>query len=719
MSDNAHARVVGCLLDVSGSMRKALEPGQSDERATERLMAVLRTALKVAQAEQRHDPGALVFVGLFGLDTIANPGCPSLVDLCSATEAIVSDGSGTGSGHELLIALSNKENRPQIAKYIQTKLSDDEARILHGHLQRHPRLVSEFVNAIPPPEEWEHKRRQGQMAGQASSTVVIKGIGQSIFGPIGPIWNLAVDSVGLLVGSQAADSIMDRVEEQRVDDSEAIQLARRICNNWLADFASLRPRPVTQIVSQLQRLEEYTNASGENTLLDTLRRYLYGLTPMKDALQQSLAVLHEYPTAKQRVLLLVSDGLSTDGSPLPQVQKLVQDQPEVIIATVYLTAERSTACRRIYDQPCEDWNEGQQVLFKMASKVSIHTHPIPVLATIGWGIPSSGTGALYATVCSAAVLDEFCSILISARFGTADALLRIIGSIHLDKYIDDRHVRTRRRPSDQKYSPTCYAHAAAAVIHMALIRIVGRIGGYPSIRKIRRRILASFREQPGGHYIETVLEAAIEWYPPLQFRKVNEDDARQAVLHRRPVLATFFLSEDGWTVFGEHFDNAENRKRTLTSASMAEYRSAPASGGHAVVLTRCEPNSLTFLNSWGKEWGDEGSFGIEDHKVLELDAEGAQMSFYDVFWVEDDLSDAEKEAFDAKVNKRLREEAMNHPGLLELEARCPNCHQNSLIVDFKGSIRESVCPRCSEAFKPESFHLLQALYARAGLGVVI
>lgn len=157
------------------------------------------------------------------------------------------------------------------------------------------------------------------------------------------------------------------------------------------------------------------------------------------------------------------------------MQELGQEQPEVIIATVYLTAHQSTDNRRIYDQPGKDWNEGQHMLFSLASKVSIHSHPIPVLATIGWKIPSSGVGALYATVCSAAALDEFCFMLVSARFGTMDRLLGIIGNAHLDKYINDRHVRTRRRPSDQGHSLTCYAHAAAVVIHMALIRISGRI----------------------------------------------------------------------------------------------------------------------------------------------------------------------------------------------------------------------------------------------------
>ena len=53
MPDHPPGIVVGCLLDVSGSMCDALETGHSDKRAIERLRAVLRAALKLAQAEQR------------------------------------------------------------------------------------------------------------------------------------------------------------------------------------------------------------------------------------------------------------------------------------------------------------------------------------------------------------------------------------------------------------------------------------------------------------------------------------------------------------------------------------------------------------------------------------------------------------------------------------------------------------------------------------------
>jgi hypothetical protein len=214
-----------------------------------------------------------------------------------------------------------------------------------------------------------------------------------------------------------------------------------------------------------------------------------------------------------------------------------------------------------------------------------------------------------------------------------------------------------------------------------------------------------------------MLRMVTTYYRPLQFRKVDEDGARQAVLHRRPVLTTFYLSKSGWDAFTQHFGSVAASSSVLTRDHMASHRSLPDDGGHAVVLFKCDPHSLTFLNSWGKEWGNKGSFSIEDHTVLELDdaSEATSVCFYDVYWLEEDLTTIEQQAYTLKVDKELYARAEKYPSILELEARCPHCHDNSPIADFTGSIREAVCPRCHESFAPQPGHLVQALYARVGL----
>ena len=157
-----HTGVVGFLLDVSGSMRGALEAGRAEGPVVKRLQAALRAVLKVVKAEQRQLPDARVFVGLFGLDSDADPGCPTQIDLCSVIEALVSDPSGHQSGHDLLVSLAKQNNRAHIEKYIRAKLTDDEARFLYVYLQQEGResQIDEFIAGIPSDETIENPGKQ-------------------------------------------------------------------------------------------------------------------------------------------------------------------------------------------------------------------------------------------------------------------------------------------------------------------------------------------------------------------------------------------------------------------------------------------------------------------------------------------------------------------------------------------------------------------------------
>ncbi|KAL5045930.1 hypothetical protein BDW71DRAFT_214856 [Aspergillus fruticulosus] len=666
-------------------------------RATERFRAVLSTALQLARAEYRYDPHTSMFIGVFGLNCTSNGGPPS-VDLCAVVDELLSSyrDANDQTGHERLVALASQENLAHVAQYIRTKLTEHQARLVHAHLQRHPESIKDFVDAIPTSEELQNTRSTIRNVGGGSGAL-IGGIGGAVV--LGPL--------GCAFGEQWEFVLAPPLAVMK---SDALQLARRICSEWLLDFADFVPLPVAEVVRLLEQLQQPLAAGTEpasSSAFEVLRPYMYGMTPMRDALYRSIAVFGKHTSAEQRTLLLISDGHSTDGDPLPIANDLKSNN--VTMATVYLTDDAGVETHRLYDRAMKGWNKGQLKLFDMATRVSGGSHPIPVLASMQWTVPFSGECALYVHVCSAKMLNQFCELLLSARFGSADALL------------DRKHGGQCRQPSNQGDDGSCYAHAIAAVLHMALRRIRGREHGYPKMEDIRNGILTKFPSKPHGQNTKMVLTEAISWYPPLQFDEVDEKGARQAVLRRRPVLATFRLSESGWTAFCKHFEaTVPTRKTVLTRAHMAAYRSLPDAGGHAVLLTRCDPHSLTFLNSWGRKWGDNGSFTIEDPSVLELDdpAGLAKMRFYDVYWQLGGLTEVERKRYSDYVDRMLQRFAGRHPTLLELEMACPLCKRSAPIADFTGSLREARCPSpdCEGTFEPEPGYLAQALYARAGLG---
>ena len=129
-------------------------------------------------------------------------------------------------------------------------------------------------------------------------------------------------------------------------------------------------------------------------------------------------------------------------------------------------------------------------------------------------------------------------------------------------------------------------------------------------------------------------------------------------------------------------------------------------GGHAVVLIRCDPDCLTFMNSWGTDWADGGFFRVKDQWVLN------KTEFYDVYWTEDDLTDSEKEAFKIEGARRAKEAMEEFPSLKDLVYNCPKCKSGSKIVEFSGNVLEAKCPKCRRQFKPTTEDLLQSLYYR-------
>jgi hypothetical protein len=713
-------------------MRETFEVGRSDKQATDRLDAVIGAALKLARAERGRHGEAHMFIAIFGLKKPENVECPAAADLCQLVDVLLEMEQDDGrDGYELLEGMA-KENDIGYREYIRKKFTVDEARIIYWHLSRHPGDIEEFVQAIP-----RHSYKPSPKVIRTTQTAL----------------PLLVPGPLAFFGTAAIEMAM-KVEDWGVERSKGLRMARKIWSDWWTQVSTINPRPIDDIIDLLQDLKNRPKSSSDSqeqgtaptqtpssdktrgSIYDNLESYIYGLTPLRGAMEACRDILgRDCYTQMQKTLLIVSDGIYTDDDPVTVAESMRGN--DITIAAVYLTSDPAISGRSLYYVEEEQWEPGQKALFSMASRRNCADSPIPVLSPMGWDIPGEGQCALFTSVCSANTLEEFCSMLLSASLGSVDTLVDVVGRVCLDGYVDVFHRKAKKRPSNQK-GGDCYAHATAAVIRMALGRIVG-LPEYPSIGTIRRRILKHFPPKLQGSHPksdsedsnsqrrpsskrwswEEMVETTMSWYG-LHYKRVDEKGARQALVNRRPVLSGFDLSKTQWKTFEDHFDS-ESPKRTtaLTLDDMKQgYDDEMDEEGHAVVLTGCHPHSLTFLNSWGKEWGDGGSFKVESSEVLGS-KQRPQMEFYDVFWYEDELPEEVQEAYRAWSSSKVSKKAGLFPGVYDLEARCPRCHHSSRIGEFEGTIHKVVCPRrdCREDFHPEPGHLLQAIYMRAGLAL--
>jgi hypothetical protein len=79
----------------------------------------------------------------------------------------------------------------------------------------------------------------------------------------------------------------------------------------------------------------------------------------------------------------------------------------VTVATIFLTNQTVEALKSLYDKYMPHWDKGRRTLFNIFTPVYGSTHSIPVLASTGWRIPSSGDCRLYRAVCGTDTLEVF------------------------------------------------------------------------------------------------------------------------------------------------------------------------------------------------------------------------------------------------------------------------------------------------------------------------
>lgn len=370
----------------------------------------------------------------------------------------------------------------------------------------------------------------------------------------------------------------DRYGEM-VRDSEAYRFAIKIVEKHIQKLQVPKPKPVHEVSEMLNRRlkigrqrhttdEDSTEATALHgqiqKLLEPIKPYIFGGTPMYKALNDALAVFVRPSYTK--VLFILSDGEATDEDHYHVAERLRQS--DVTVVTCFLTEEKIVNQRCLFDPTSTVFqDDGKRTLFEMSSvRKNSHT-PVSYLIDAGWELPSSGESRLFIQANSLDVVDEFCRIVVSQLENKSDAVVHLLEKIPLATYINQSNEGFE--PKEQ-VGGTCYANAIAAVFDLAMRRIEGREGGYPDFYDIRRSIISEYGKH--GANTEEVLEKVCRRYR-LHFQQVDETGARQALNKRRPVIATFWLYHEEWTRWKNFYKHTpkEVLKRTDIEGMLKEH----------------------------------------------------------------------------------------------------------------------------------------------------
>ena len=513
------------LLDVSGSMQQAYERDRSHDTSLRRTHAVLTTTAEIVKQEVTHHKRRdYIFTCAFGLRKPT-----ATCDLIPLLEALGE--SRQGAPYDALVELAREARAPHAERWIREHLTELEAALLNHQLRLDRSLIRGLIERLPSP-----------------TTSAVTGFASNLFG-----------------------SAYERAESQVVHRSEAYSYAQDIVARGIARPSPKSVQYVSKLMDDLLKKRK-PQQSDDSTLdrmqelIDAIEPHIYGGTPMCKAMQDALSIFRSKQGElddqdASKVLFILSDGESSDGDPLPIAKEL--KALGVSIVTCYLTANHIEKPKRLLDAKDPKWGahvSPQSVLFEMSSTMHNSHTPVSYLVDAGWELPSSGESRLFLQANSLDVVNELCRVVVSQMTKGCDALVDILAKVSLATYINQTNADFK--PKEQA-GETCYANAVAAVLHLAMQRIVKREGGVPDFDDLRQKIVDKYGE---GAITRVVLEHVCPEYR-LRFCILdNETAARKAINERRPVIAIFRWYEQEYKKFYRFFRN--NKKGILKRADL-------------------------------------------------------------------------------------------------------------------------------------------------------
>ena len=564
----------GVLLDVSGSMQQAYARDRSHDGSVRRTHAVLTTTAEIVRQEvTRHNRHDSIFTCAFGL---VKPTNTSSCDLIPLLEALRESRQGARGAYDALIELAREHDASHAERWIRQHLTELEAILLNQQLRRERSLIPKLIEKLPSNQTSKFTRYASIVPGYTKA------------------------ESGVVHRSEAYVYAQDIVAKSFArPNPKSVQYVSKLMDDLLKS-EKIDAAQSSRLCSTQDKIQE---------LVDIIEPYIYGGTPMCEAMADALSIFRQADTDASKVLFILSDGISTDGDPLPFARKL--RELGVHVVTCFLTSDNIENPKCLYgvnDLPPSEHAmtgnvaslprvllgslfssviayqlpvgyreiDGRSVLHEMSS-VMKNTHtPVSCLVDAGWELSPSGESCLFVQANSLEVVDQFCKVMVSQMTQGCDALIDILGKVDTAMYINQTNADFIPK---KQVGGTCYANAVAAVLHLAMHRIVGR--EVPDFYDLREQIISAYGKR--GANTKVVLEKVCPEYR-LHFQEVGETGARKAINKRRPVVVTFWLHDEEWTNFTKFFDQTKKGVLKKSDVNASKFNITSCSNSRIMKL---------------------------------------------------------------------------------------------------------------------------------------
>ena len=484
---------------------------------------------------------------------------------------------------------------------------------------------------------------------------------------------------------------------------------------------------ILQLIDDMEKKIIQPEKDQNISIVDLFENIIYGNTPLYSSWKKACEIF-ENNESKTKVLFIISDGLLNDTNNIIQTQNEINQKMNnlnIITICIYLNCSKKLNNKVFYNEVQNHFDDGAKFLFNISSELDYHNGLIKFFIKKDWIIPLNGVCKLFVEINNSKDLNQFIQLVNEALDydEPIDYINKTIGDILLDKIIDENYIGQFN--SENQIGGRCWAWALSAIIYLASSRVFGR--KIEKFKNIKDEILAyenalSDDKKNQGRPVFTIAERYLGRYN-LRGRIISANEARKAVIKGRPCLCRFYLDRYGWHNFSEFFRN--NPKGILTRNYINKRNFVltqnDTAGGHAVVLISIEKCGLKFLNSWSKNWGDNGYFRIENENVLN------DLQFMDVFWYESDLTQNEIAsynnnylAFIKQASNYLSDPNINIREELKKEVQCPKCNKSLDLKSFELNLHQNhennegeelrklkvKCLECKKEFESDSITTL-------------
>ncbi len=191
---------------------------------------------------------------------------------------------------------------------------------------------------------------------------------------------------------------VSKVSKQLGEDA----VPKRIVDRTLARMKDLGDTTIS--MADLADLADLWSGSGE--AFARAEEAIFGNTPMRAMFQQLIsrfdAEARRGGAGASKVLFLLSDGMPTDGDPLPLAAQLARD---VTIVSCFVTGADVTAARTMFAAPDPSWTEEARLMFDLATVADDENPFLQSLRAHGWIVPAGVR--LFIQVNRSDILEEF------------------------------------------------------------------------------------------------------------------------------------------------------------------------------------------------------------------------------------------------------------------------------------------------------------------------